>query len=277
LRTVECVGTQDRDPKRRPATTPEAPPDEDVTARAPARPTARPAAQPRPKAQARPEARKGARPPGAIPQRARKEKTLTEKVIDTAKRDYRWTAAAVVGGVVLGTLGIYFIGEGHLIMGAISLVLVIPLVFAAIFVKRAPCPACGTPMLVMSIEECDHCHAWIYVENEQLKVVGHGYIAPIATFSIDVPLPVVARLAWPEEKRCVVCSGPAGGNEVLDVQGTRVDIPHCGDHDRGVAWSLSMSPDAVTMVTFRFRAYDYFKLMQEVNAGHLKAGMWRGT
>ncbi len=272
------------DPSRARAVTPAVPPDDDRTE--PPRPrsprpaasksaTAAPPARSRPQEPAVPGRPRAAVPVGAIPTAPRGEATATDVVVDRAQRDWRWTGGAVAAAIACGVAGIALVGSGHRFTGAAALVAALPLILAALLVRRAPCPSCGKPIIVMSIEQCEHCNAFIYVENEILKSVEPGYVASMATFPLKVPLPVVPRLTWPEDARCCVCGEPAGNNQTIDVQGTRIVLPHCGDHENGVEWDLALGSDATTMVTFKFRNYDAWLAMSEANSQHLRGGMWR--
>ena len=190
-------------------------------------------------------------------------------------RDWRWTAATMGVAVVCGVAGIALVSSGHLFTGAAVLVLMIPLSLAALFVRRAPCPKCGKPIIVMGIDECENCHSFIYLQDEVMHVVDAGYVADVATFPLKVPLPIVPRMAFPEDSRCCVCGEGAGGNEVLDIQDTRIVMPHCGNCTLGVTWDLALGTDAVTMVTLKFRSFDYYNALRAANDSHLRAGMWR--
>ena len=78
-----------------------------------------------------------------------------------------------------------------------------------------------------------------------------------------------------EDGRCCVCGEPAGGNETLAVQNTQIVVAHCGNCSNGVTWDLAMGSDATTMVTFKFRSFDFYNALRDNNAGHLREGMWR--
>src|SRR5579859_2029766 len=93
--------------------------------------------------QARPAPRRAAGG-GVVPNGSYHAPTRTQKVLSNLQRE--WKASLASAAVSLGLLwaALYLGYSGHPFLAALAAVLIIPVLFFAIFVKRAPCPVCGT-------------------------------------------------------------------------------------------------------------------------------------
>ena len=206
--------------------------------------------------------------PGRVP-------TMAQKLVGGATRSWGMTAAAVGGAVFLGVFGMWLVGQDHPVFGVIVMGAIIPATFMALFVRKAPCPSCGTSITVIGIDRCGKCASYVRLEGQQTVVVEDGFIAPLATFEIDIPLPIIPRLVWPDEGHCVVCGERTARIEELDIQGTRLPVPHCGDCEDGVTWNIGISATAVGVVKLKFRSFSYWKGFVAINEVHTRQGMWR--
>lgn len=270
--------------RRRPAAAPSAPSDEPTAVprgSATRQPSVTPAAV-RPRAPreetTRPSARRQATPGrrSVLPPAPAAGATLTERIAGGAQRAWGTTLLAVGGAIALAVAGAWLIGRGYAIPGVIALVAILPLTLAALFVRKAPCPGCGTPILVVGIERCGQCGSWLRIEDNRLVRLEEDFIAPLPTFDFEVPLPVVPRLMWPDgEERCVVCGGRPSSLEMLDIQGTTIPLGYCGAHQDGVSWEMALSSTAVTLVKLKFRSFAYWQRFHAANEVHTRAGMWR--
>lgn len=244
----------------------------------PRRPEAqRGSAEARRPAQARASApRRPPRPVGAVvPEREpAPQPTGTERVLGHLQREWKFTAACVGAAILVGVGAIWLWGNGHPVFAIIAAVLVVPISLAALFVRRAPCPRCAKPLMIIGIEQCEHCREYIRVEGQQLRVVEPGFIADYPTFELNLPLPLIPRIAFPDDV-CAVCGRSPAATDRLDVQGTIVEIPHCGEHPGGVVWSVGLVTEAVPTVTFRFRSFDFWRTVRQLNWAHVRSGMWR--
>lgn len=214
------------------------------------------------------------RPSGAIPEAPPSAPTRTQRVVAGLQREWKVTAAAAGGCVAIGVVSLWLWSNDHQVFAILVALIVFPVAFAALFVRRAPCPRCGHPVLLVGIDRCPNCHDWIRVDGNQIKPVEVGFVADSAVFDLDIPIPILPRLEFPPGG-CCVCGGPPAIDETLEVQGTTFVIPHCGSHEHGVTWSLGMVGTAIPMVTFGFRSFDYWKGFQQLNRAHVKEGMWR--
>lgn len=219
----------------------------------------------------------GGVPGGAMPSAPPgKTGTVAERLAGGVQRSWGMTMGAVGGAILLGIVGMWLVGRGNPVFGVIVMAAIIPLTFTALFIRKAPCPSCGQSITVIGIDRCGHCGAYVRLENQQTILCDETFVAPLATFETDIPLPIVPRLVWPEEGYCVVCSERAGANdEQLDIQGEIIVVPHCGDHQDGVTWAVGISSTAVAMVKFKFRSFAYWKKFIAANEVHTRQGMWR--
>lgn len=211
---------------------------------------------------------------GAVPQAPRSAPTRTQRVLANLSREWRYTAATVAGAVALAVAAWWLYANEHPILAAVAGVAVLPVLFFAFFVKRAPCPRCQQPVTIIGIEQCQHCREYIYVEGTELKLVGAGFIADWHSFELNVPLPIVPRLAFPTD-RCCICGDRVDREETLEVHGTTLPVPHCVSHNEGAQWQLGVVTEAVPTVTFKFRSFDYWRAVRQANWAHVRAGMWR--
>ena len=206
---------------------------------------------------------------GPVPEASHGGKTRTQRVVASLQRDMTTTIVCVALCVVAAFLAIWLYAHDHVVAATVVGLAIFPISFTALFVRRAPCPKCGHPITIIGIDQCDHCREYIRVDGNQLKVVEVGYVAAEAVFAIEMPLATVPRLSFPVE-RCCVCGEPPTIDETLDVQGTRIDVPHCGSHEAGVVWSVGLASASVPTVTFRFRSFDYWRAVRQANWMHLK-------
>lgn len=214
---------------------------------------------------------------GAVPSAAPpKTSTMAQKLADGVQRSWGMTLGALAGAVFLGIAGMWLVGKGHPVFGVVIMALIIPLTFTALFIRKAPCPSCNQSITVIGIDRCPHCQSYVRLENNQTVLCDEHFIAPLATFETDIPLPIVPRLKWPEEGYCIVCGERAGANdEQLDIQGNLINIPHCGDHQEGVTWSVSITGANVATVKLKFRSWAYWQKFLAANEVHTRQGMWR--
>lgn len=202
--------------------------------------------------------------------------TIAEKIVGGVQRSWGMTLGAVGGSVFLGVFGMWLVGKGHPVFGVMVMGAIIPLTFTALFIRKAPCPACQTSITVIGIDRCGSCGAYVHLDGPMPVLCEPGFIAPLATFEADVPLPVIPRIVWPQDGYCVVCGERAGaGEERLDIQGNIIPIPHCGEHQDGVVWAMGISQTAVTIIKLKFRSYSYWQEFMAANEVHTRAGMWR--
>ena len=210
-----------------------------------------------------------------LPDEPGRTPTAAQRLVGV-QRNWQATLIALGGSIALAMAGLWLWGRGNQVFGVVLLVLILPVTFTALFVKRAPCPKCGRPVTIIGIDRCRSCNTYIRIEENRVLLVEKGFVADNPTFEFECPLPVVMRLEWPWKEHCIVCGQPAGANdERVDVQGTEVVLPHCGEHEGGAVWSLGVSESAVTMVKFRFRSFDFWNEFLEKNAIHTRAGLWR--
>lgn len=200
---------------------------------------------------------------------------MAQKLVGGATRSWNMTLAAVGGAVFLGVFGMWLVGQGHPVFGVIVMGAIIPATFMALFIRKAPCPACQASMMVIGVDRCGKCGVYVRLDGQHPVLVEDGFAAPLAVFEIDIPVPIIPRLVWPDEKTCIVCGQKAARQEELDIQGSILPIPHCGDCMDGVTWSVGMSAAAVGIVKLKFRSFSYWKGFLQVNEVHTRKGMWR--
>lgn len=202
--------------------------------------------------------------------------TMAQRIAGGVQRAWGMTLLSVGIAAGLGVFGVWLIGRGNWVFGVVALVAIIPITFTALFIRRAPCPRCDAAITVIGIDRCGSCGSYVTLVENRTVLVEPGFIAPLATFEVDIPLPVIPRLAWPEPGRCVVCGERAGTDETLDIQGERVLVPHCGDDQDGVSWSVGITSNAnVAIVKLKFRSYSYYQAFLAANEVHTRQGMWR--
>ena len=224
----------------------------------------------------RPVANSAPRPPAApIPEESHAGgSTKTQRVVATLQRDNVLTFSLVGACAVFGFGAIWLYSNGWEVLAVIVALAIIPTSLTALFVRRAPCPRCGKPIIIIGLDQCDGCREYIRVEGNVLKVVEVGYIADQPTFELSVPLPLVPRITFATDS-CCVCGGRSAATERLEVQENIIEISHCGSHPGGIIWSIGLVSEAIPMVTFKFRSFDYFTAVREANSAHVRAGMWR--
>lgn len=200
--------------------------------------------------------------------------TKTQRVMAQLQRDNVLTFSLVGACAVLGFAAIWLYANGWQVLAVLAALAIVPTSLTALFVRRAPCPRCGKPIIIIGIDQCEHCREYIRIEGNVLKVVELGYVADYPTFELSVPLPLVPRLTFPND-HCNVCGGPAATAEKLDIQGTIIEISHCGNHPNGIVWNVGLVSEAIPMVNLKFHSFDYWKLVRQSNWQHVRAGMWR--
>ncbi len=211
---------------------------------------------------------------GAVPEAHGTTPTRTQRVLAGLQREWRYTAGCIGASLGLSVLAWWLYANDHPMLAAVAGLAILPVMFTAVFVRSAPCPRCQRPITIIGIEQCEHCREYIYVEGSELKLVGAGFIAEGHSFELNVPIPILPRVVFPKDG-CCVCADRADREEVLDVQGTRILIPHCVQHNEGAQWQLGVVMEAVPTVTFKFRGFDYWRAVRQANWAHVRAGMWR--
>ncbi len=254
--------------RRRPdaaAAAPRPPPSEETTAAAPRH---RPADEPTKAAPPR-------RPPDreAGPTTVARGRPARRSV---STRSWGLTAGFVGASIAFGLLAVWLWGNGQLGWAVVAAVLAIPPTFAALFIRKAPCPACGAPTTLIGVDRCGACGRWLTMESGTIRRVEPGFVSDLPVFDVLIPLPLIPRLVWPDEGTCCVCGQRADVEERLEIQDQVVRIPHCTEHTQGVSWSLGMSGESnVANVTLAFRSFDAWSEFRARNQAHLKGGLWR--
>src|SRR5207249_1594849 len=127
---------------------------------------------------------------GVVPQGSHALQTRTQKVVASLQREWKYTLACVGTCLLLGATALWLGQLGHTVLAILVALVILPVSFSAIFVRRAPCPQCGTPVIIIGIDRCSHCHEYLRVDGDRLKPVELGFIAEYPTFVLDVPIPL---------------------------------------------------------------------------------------